>query len=288
MSNQRFLDRLLSLQDAASLESLLRDVALADVEGLRSDALDEFDALIDYSNAREWARIVVLCSVLGAIGWGKRERVHARAVFNGDCWETYLATPEGARRLTVGRWKMQKGGWTMFNPEYKYSADYPSRPERSWSQYVAFRSEPVPMDSLPRQDNTPPSLQFSVSLIGSSRSLRALQVALQNALQSHPWNTARALIREFYIQLVETGDAAPHLLPGRLDLRRASFSCKIILGAQFLPLNAKDQRKSVADCVVSAACIVDERIAKTAHAASNFSLGPDVRAACAAFVAATL
>jgi hypothetical protein len=155
----------------SELDSLRHWVASQhDQQALRERLWQRFRDLVEYEDADDWSEAVALCEVMAIVGWGDRERVDAISHFNGDCWDTYFRTETGGYRYRHGKWRKNKAGWLLFNPEYHFSKDLPDRPARSWRDYAGADFPILDREHLPSQRNYTKQVPIVMGLIGGGDS----------------------------------------------------------------------------------------------------------------------
>jgi len=164
----------------------LRDwvASQVDQEGLRERLWQGFIDLVEYEDADDWNEAVAVCEAMAIVGWGERERVDAISHFNGDCWDTCFRTKTGEYRYRQGRWRKNKAGWVLFNPEYHFSRDLPDRPERSWQEYAGADFPIVLCDRLRSQRNYAKQIPIVMGLIGGADSCSETVVAMKRQLEA--------------------------------------------------------------------------------------------------------
>jgi hypothetical protein len=160
-----------------------------DQEALRERFWQRFRELVEYEDADNWSEAVAICEVMAIVGWGERERVDAISHFNGDCWDTYFRNKTGEYRYRQGRWRKNKAGWVLFNPEYHFSGDLPDRPARSWQENAGTDFPIVDRDHLPSQRNYAKQVPIVMGLIGGgdacSETVWAMKRQLATLLRGH-------------------------------------------------------------------------------------------------------
>ncbi len=247
MSVHKTISAIMSIKEIDDLASFLKSQSVAKV---RSELLDSFDSLFEYVDANEWATAVRICEALAVIGWGPREQVDAISRFNGDVWETYFVTDKGEYRFRVARWSKRKAGWTLWNPEFYTSPDFPDRPAIDWKQNEHVKFPFVDLDSLPSQRNYRPQMPIIMGMYCGDNKTSKDANSLRRELHQHLLDKMMPLtygdaVERFYFAyhcpaLSETYDA--HLKIGAYNTKQRAFYSDLYFNDEFGQLSRADQR----------------------------------------------
>ena len=182
MSDRNIISAIMSLEAIDDLVSFLQSQPISSV---RCELLDGFDARFEYVDANEWATAVRICEALAIIGWGTRERVDAISCFNGDAWETQFLTDRGEFRFRFACWSKRKAGWTLWNPQFYASLDFPDRPPIDWKQNARVKFPLVDRDTLPSQRNYRLQMPITMGMYGGENETSDAAASLKRELHQH-------------------------------------------------------------------------------------------------------
>ncbi|MEW4453756.1 hypothetical protein AB1L30_13870 [Bremerella sp. JC817] len=248
---------ILALETIDELSTFLES---QDVDEVRVEMLARFDQLIEYSDADQWAVAVRVCETLAMIGWGDREPVDAISHFNGDCWETRFVTAQNEFRFQLARWSKRKAGWTICNPEFRPSPDFPDRPAIDWQQNAGKEYPIVDRDSLPSQRNyrrqMPISMGVSCGRSDAARSVVVLRKELAEHLRATMTPDAYGdAIEKFYFTLHRpdsTDEEHSRLKVGAFNAKQKASYADLYLHRDFAELPVAEQRVFLGEQLLAA------------------------------------
>lgn len=247
----------MSLETIDELTSFLESRVAADA---RSELLAKLDTLIDYADAHEWATAVRMCESLAIVGWGDREQIDAISHFNGDCWETQFVTDRNEYRFRFARWSRRKAGWTLRNPEFHPSPDFPDRPAVDWKQHAGKEFPVVARESLPSQRNYRRQMPIVMGLYSgsneTSRTVSLLRTELrERLLATMAPDSYGDAIEKFYFTLycpALSGDFEPELKVGVFNAKRKAFYSDLYFNREFGNLSAAKQHAFIRQHLLAA------------------------------------
>jgi hypothetical protein len=219
-----------------------------------------FDSHAEYNDANEWAAAVRICESLAIVGWAPRERVDAISHFNGDHWHTAFVNGDEEERFRAANWTKRKAGWSLFNPEFNESPDWPGRPSVDWMQYDPGDHPVCDRSNLPSQRNYQQQMPIVMGLIGGENKVTRvveqlaaeLDLCLRQTMQPALYGQA---LERFYFRLVCPYSAEPsqaRLKIGALNLKERAFYCDLYVDRSFGRLAPREQRERLTTNLLTA------------------------------------
>jgi hypothetical protein len=238
---------IMSLESIDELTSFLQSQPIAKI---RRELVDRFDAVFEYVDADEWATGVRICEALAIVGWGSREQVDAISGFNGDAWETHFITNKGEYRFRFACWSKRKAGWTLWNPQFYASPDFPDRPPIDWKQNAHVTFPFVDLDALPSQRNYRLQMPIRMGMHAGINETSTVACMLRRELRQHlldvmtPAAYGNAVERFYFTfhspPLPATCEAP--LKIGDYNIKHRAFYSDLYIDEEFSRLSRADQR----------------------------------------------
>lgn len=261
------VDSILSQETIDDLASFL-DSQSTDLA--RTELLAEFDALVDYEDADQWAAVVRICEALAIVGWGHREHVDAISRYNGDCWETYFITEEAEYRFRFGRWLKRKSGWVLRNPEFHASPDLPNRLAVDWKQNADKDFPVIDRDSLPTQRNYRRQMPIVMGIYGGTNATSHAVASLRTEFRKHLLATMTPslygdALEKFYFTLhcpALSDDYESQLKVGAFNTKHRAFYADLYFNRAFGDLPVGTQKAFVVEQILAAIDALAQKMKK--------------------------
>lgn len=267
MSEHVPIDTITALGTLGELEAFLQSQP---IDIVRNELLRGIDALLEYADANQWATAVRICEALAIIGWGTREQVDAISRYNGDCWETQFVTDKDELRFRLARWSKRKAGWTLWNPEFHASPDFPDRPSVDWKQNAGTEFPIVDRDTLPSQRNYRRQMPIIMGMIGGVNTTSNSADALRMELRKHLLETMTPAaygdaVEKFYFTFhcpFRSTAYDARLKIGAYNTKQKAFYSDLYFGKDFGQLSRTDQLAFISQHLLAAVDALEVKLRK--------------------------